>query len=149
MLLKDEASADIAKLNNKIRMIENQRNKVSEELKDLKVKLNDKESEHAALKQQKDEAYTKQQTLLAELNQERREKLKISNELSRLQEEQKIANEPGVGKLSYAALEERKQELETQLKKLSKGKAVQACAAKYTQTEVNGQLDESPVKLAA
>jgi chaperonin cofactor prefoldin len=51
MLLKDEASADIAKLNNKIRMIENQRNKVSEELKDLKVKLNDKESEHAALKQ--------------------------------------------------------------------------------------------------
>lgn len=74
MLLKDQASADVAKLNNKIRMIENQRNKVTDELKDLKVKLNDKEQEHAALKLQKDEAYTKQQALLAELNTERREK---------------------------------------------------------------------------
>ena len=68
MLENDTAKNEVKILNNKIRLLENQRQKTSEELKDTKVILNTKDDEIAALKTQKDEAYQKHQVAITELN---------------------------------------------------------------------------------
>ena len=68
-------------------MIENQKKRNEDELKELKVNLERDKSEIQELRTMKVEAETKQQTAITELNQERREKMRIQNELSRYQEE--------------------------------------------------------------
>ena len=92
--------------------MENQRTKLNEELKEVKVNLNRKEEENQALKTQKDESVVKLQEKLQELNNERREKQRMQNQLTRYQEENKIGGEIEGGRMSYAQLEERNRELE-------------------------------------
>lgn len=104
--------------------MENQRTKLTEELKDCKVNLSRKDDEIQALKAQKDESVVKLQEKLQELNNERREKQRIQNNLNRYQEENKIGGEiDGGGRISYAQLEERNRELERDNKILEAQKA--------------------------
>lgn len=105
--------------------MENQRSKLTEELKECKVSLNRKQEEIQALKTQKDESVVKLQEKLSELNNERREKQRIQNNLSRYQEENKIGGDidGGAGRMSYSQLEERNRELERDNKILEAQKA--------------------------
>lgn len=107
MLERQDHANELSKLNAKVRTVEVSKGKLTEEVTELKVKLSEKTDQLQALKKEKDEAYTKQQTSITQLNQERREKQKIQIELNRYQEEQKIGGNLGGGALSYSALEQR------------------------------------------
>ena len=68
MLEQQEKLEGEKRLNNKIRMIENQKKRNEEELKELKVTLERDKAEIQELRAMKVEAETKQQTAITELN---------------------------------------------------------------------------------
>ena len=103
--------------------MDHDRTKLRDELKTTKVALNGKEDEIQKMKEQVDVSKTTLQEKLQELNKERREKLRIENNLKRYEEENKIGGDIEGGRISYAQLEERNRELERDNKILEAQKA--------------------------
>lgn len=59
LLEKQTHQEEISKLNAKVRTVETQKNKATEELTELKVRMSEKDQQLQAMKLQKDEQYTK------------------------------------------------------------------------------------------